>query len=255
MTPLENFVYLFRDGRGKARYVGFGNQVARATSHCSESHNPLFMDFLNAGNYSLEIAGPFDSETIGRAVETALISALKPDFNLHLGETRWRFRPLGVPMAYAERLTLPPIGREEICHGPDGQGQSVILVKISDKNFGDGRVGYNPAAPPSDAEIVERMERWWQLGRFLPEWLAEKEKSPRLLLGVHGKPGAQIIISALEINREAWHNTEREDSFVAVPLLDKTCLDAQGLRGRRIHSEAGLRFNALYSQIFALWKP
>jgi hypothetical protein len=41
---------------------------------------------------------------MGRAVETALISALDPRFNRAEGATKHRFRPLGVPENFSERI-------------------------------------------------------------------------------------------------------------------------------------------------------
>src|SRR4051794_6528136 len=95
--PAGHYVYLYRDDRGKVRYVGYGRKPGRASVHQSRSHNDALNAFLSKGKYALEIAGPFGSEETGRAVESALISALAPDLNRAPGQTRWTFRPLGVP--------------------------------------------------------------------------------------------------------------------------------------------------------------
>src|SRR2546430_15561681 len=92
-----HFVYLYRDERGRAQYVGYGERAARASSHLRESHNPGLSEFIQSGKFSIEVAGPYETEKIGRTVETALISALKPVLNVIQGSSADRFRPLGVP--------------------------------------------------------------------------------------------------------------------------------------------------------------
>jgi hypothetical protein len=70
-VPAEHYVYMYRDDKNKVRYIGYGYQAARATSQQSTSHNPQLEAFLTDKNsqYSLEIAGPFATEIMGRAVK------------------------------------------------------------------------------------------------------------------------------------------------------------------------------------------
>ncbi len=246
---MENYVYIFRDKNGKARYIGYGEKINRAASHITGSHNEPLNDFLDADQYSLEIAGPFEDEAMARAVETALISAIKPDLNIDPGQTHWRFRPLGVPEQYADRLLLPPLTREELTQG-EISTQSVMLVKIGDKDFGDGRGVYDPANPPSNDKILERFEKWWQVGRFVENWSEFPTQSPRLLLGVTGKPGRQIIIGAVFVAQDRWLETERDGSLLKIPTQGPQNLDAQEWRGRRIDVNAGVRFGSWTHQFF-----
>jgi hypothetical protein len=100
LTTEGQFVYLYRDDKGDARYVGRGGKPARALSHTNlRGHNPeLTAELLKSKKYSIEIAGPFGDEDIAALVEAALISALSdaPDFQLANqigGVSRGRFRP------------------------------------------------------------------------------------------------------------------------------------------------------------------
>lgn len=251
---MRNYVYIYRDNVGKARYVGYGEKIIRATSHVSGSHNEALNKFLSAGKYNLEIAGPFENEEMARAVETALISAIKPDLNIDPGQTRWRFRPLGVPEKYAERLALPPLTKTDLCQH-ENIPQSVMLVKIGDKDFGDKRVVYDPANPPSDPQIRERFEKWWQVKRFAKSWSESPTESPRLLLAVTGKPGSQIIIGAVFIAQEQWLQAEQDGSLLKIPTQGPQNLDAQELRGRRIDGNAGIRFGSWTHQFFCILQP
>lgn len=251
---MGNYVYIYRDRAGKARYIGYGEKITRAVSHVTGSHNKALNDFLSADQYNLEIAGPFTTEEMARAVETALISAIKPDLNVDPGQTIWRFRPLGVPEEYADRLILPPLTRKDLSQSEDG-AQSVMLVKISDKDFEDKRKGYDPANPPSDDEILERFEKWWQVGRFVEEWSEFPTQSPRLLIAVNGKPGRQIIIGAVFTAQNQWLEAERDGALRKIPTQGPQNLDAQQLRGRRIDANAGVRFGSWTSQFFNIVKP
>jgi len=84
----EHFVYIYRGKGGKARYVGRGRLVKRATVHLHLSHNPKLRAFVQKQRFSLQIAGPYGSKTVESAVETALISALRPDLNKNSGPNR-----------------------------------------------------------------------------------------------------------------------------------------------------------------------
>jgi hypothetical protein len=98
----------------------------------------------------LEIAGPFRSAVTGRAVETALISILKPVFNKHPGSEDCRFRPLGLPKPYADRLLLPPLRKRDFFDKSSRKLSSVLFVYVGDHDFGDGRKPYDPTKPPKD---------------------------------------------------------------------------------------------------------
>ena len=113
---MNHFVYIYRDKRGKARYVGYGENSARALSHKTETHNLKLHNLLLTEDLDLEIAGPFDSKTTGIAVETALISALKPDANSALapGPKKYRFRPLGVRDEFVSRMVAPPLSLQDL---------------------------------------------------------------------------------------------------------------------------------------------
>lgn len=117
----EHYVYLYRDDRDCILYVGCGGKPERASSHQIESHNGELSEFLSKNNYRIEIAGPYGNESSARAVEAALISTLNPKFNISPGSSRLRFRPLGVPTDFAERLTEPKLDLKDFlaAQGPD----------------------------------------------------------------------------------------------------------------------------------------
>ena len=151
---MNHFVYIYRDKSGKARYVGYGENSARALSHRTKTHNVELHNLLSTEDLDLEIAGPFDSKEIGVAVETALISALKPDANSVLapGPKKYRFRPLGVRDEFISRIVAPPLSLRDLQKVLTKHKSSQFLcVKITDKAFEDGeRLGYDPANPPND---------------------------------------------------------------------------------------------------------
>jgi len=248
---MSHFVYLYRDQSGKARYVGYGESSQRALSHMARSHNFALESLLRNEKLKLEIAGPFESRESAMAVETALISALQPDANIARGEELHRFRPIGVPMQFAQRFNLPPLTRNDLLKClKKHQSPSFLCVLIKNVDFegkdGTVRRGYEPANPPSDPEIMERAVRWWRLRWKLEDWNQNPKQSPAILLAVHGKPGAQFVIASVMTDRENWHvplATKETESYFEVPTLPTPNLDAGALRGRRINREAGLKFN------------
>jgi hypothetical protein len=247
----EHYVYIYRDARDRIQYVGYSKSTDRPTVHLTGSHNDGFDEFLKARQYRLEIAGPFGDARTARAVETALISALKPECNISPGETRWRFRPLGVPLAFADRQVEPELLFEDILAAQGEYRTPVLFVIVSGVDLGDDRVGYNPADPPSDQDIRVLVDHWWQLQRFLPGWTADPASSPGLLIGIHGSPGRQSIIASLRINCEGWADAETiAGGMLRVPLVDPPDLDAFSLRGRRVSREAGLKFGGVSAQFF-----
>lgn len=246
----QHYVYMYFDERARVRYVGYGRQTARATLHLTGSHNDKLNHFLVGGKYRLEIAGPFDSEETGRAVETALISALKPDLNIDPGQHRWRFRPLGVPLSYADRPSKAELTLGDFLALQGASPTPVLFVTITSLNFEGDRAGYDPASPLSDDQLRQRLDRWWQVQRFLPEWGANPAESPGLLIGVYSSPGQQLVISSAHIDRASWASAERQGGVVRIPLTEPADLDAFSLRGRRIARAAGLKFGSFRSQQF-----
>lgn len=249
-TLPQHYVYMYFDERERVRYVGYGRETARATSHLTGSHNDKLNHFLAGHKYRLEIAGPFDSEETGRAVETALISALKPNLNVDPGESRWRFRPLGVPLSYANRPTEAELVLGDFLAMQGAEPAPVLFVIISSLDFEGDRAGYDPANPLGDDQLRQRLDRWWQVQRFLPEWAVNPADSPGLLVGVYGSPGQQLVIGSTRIDRASWASAERQGGMVRVPLAEPADLDAFSLRGRRIARAAGLRFGSFRHQQF-----
>lgn len=247
----EHYVYLYRDTRDRVQYVGYGRGTDRPTVHLVGSHNEGLNEFLRSRQYRLEIAGPFGDAQTGRAVETALISALKPECNISEGEARWRFRPLGVPLAFADRQVEPELLFEGILAAQGKDRGPVLFVIVSGVDLADDRLGYNSAAPPSDEAIRVLVDHWWQLQRFVPEWTADPASSPGLLIGIYGSPGRQTIIASLRVNRDGWADAETDvGGMLRVPLVDPLDLDAFSLRGRRVSREAGLKFGGVPALFF-----
>ncbi|MBK0421802.1 GIY-YIG nuclease family protein [Leucobacter sp. CSA2] len=234
-TPAQegHFVYLYRSPGGKIRYVGYGESPSRALSHQDSSHNDRLKRFIESKDYSLEIAGPYGSREEGLHVETALISALHPEFNDAPGD-QTRFRPLGVPGNLADRVPLEPLSESEL--GRIGRGALVVYLAAGDF-MKDGRKKANPASP--DVEIIARdCEKWWQVQRHMESWLSGESPVPQTLVAVFGpRPASRFIIGAFEIDRERFGrdpDRDRDGSNWVIPLLDRTNADAQGLRGRRL---------------------
>ena len=238
-----HYVYLYRDDRKRPRYIGYGYRPTRATAHQIVAHNPRLSDFIIHNRFTVEVAGPFGSEAIGRTVEAALISVLNPDLNAVQGAVAGRFRPLGVPIAFADRLTEPPLNKENFLLMQGESSAPILFVTVGAENFDDGRAGYNIAHPPVDEQVLERVEKWWQLQKYLGDWAATPDESPALLIGVHGSPGCQIVVASLLIDRYGWQSAQISNAGrIRVPLLPTPNLDAFSLRGRRVAREAGLAF-------------
>jgi len=253
-----HYVYLYRDERGRARYVGYGEQASRATDHLIDSHNPRLAQFVMSNKFTIEVTVPFPTEEMGRVVETVLISALEPDLNEIRGSSSARLRPLGVPVEFAHRLSLASMRREEFISVQGNSPMPVMFVSIGQQDFDGGRVGYNPANPPSDEQILRRVEKWWQVQRFLKEWSTNPQQSPGILVGVHGKPGAQMVIAAVVIDRSGWNSVEsfeRGEGKIRIPTLPTRNLDAFELRGRRIDRKSGIAFEGIPAGFFFLLYP
>jgi hypothetical protein len=259
---MPHYVYLYRDKNGQPQYAGYGKRVTRATAHLIESHNPELAAFVRSNKFTINVAGPFKSKRIGLLVETTIISALKPKFNVTKGQSEARFRPLGVPVDFMDRLSMPALQRRDFLRLQKKKPpMPVLFVTVGDKKFDDGRVGYNLAKPPSDKEIRKRAEKWWQLSRLVLHWAEKPKKSPGLLIGINGRPGSQIVIASLRIDRKAWGDKKRcrngGEGKVSVPLLStpELDLDAFNLRGRWVDRKAEFAFSNFPSEFFIVLKP
>jgi hypothetical protein len=232
----RHYVYLYRAPSsgatlGKPKYVGYGMSVQRALSHPENSHNPRLLEWLSDGHYTLEVAGPYDNEREGKRVESALISALDPDFNVAKGSPR--FRPVGVPGELAERSPFPRLSLAEVAQRAGG----ALFVYLSGAGLTDGRTTYNPAAP--DDEVVRsNMEAWWNLSArgVVDHWQLNPDDAPAVLVGAFGPdPRNRFIVGAALIDSAAWGNADqRGDGRWRVPLVEPGSLDAFELRGRRL---------------------
>jgi hypothetical protein len=96
------------------------------------------------------------------------------------------------------------------------------------------------------------MDRWWQLGRHAAAWIEGPAHSPAVLVGVHGRPGAQFVIGAVEIDASRWSRAPRDGALLQVPTGARGNLDALHLRGRRIASDARIRFGPRRHQFFVV---
>lgn len=250
-----HYVYIYRDSRKTIHYIGYGREHARASFHQVGSHNAGLDALIASRKFTVEMAGPFGSADVGRAVEAALISALAPKLNVAKADSRWRFRPLGVPERFAARLNKPALQREDFLGGSPGKPVApVLFVRINEMTF-EGRVGYNPINPPTDEQILDRMDKWWMVGRFVDGWIADPGSCPRTLVAVYGSPGSQIVIAAVHIDRRGWHRAESEGSIWQIPTRPTKDLDAHCLRGRRIARDARLSFGPNDNQVFLILNP
>lgn len=186
-------------------------------------------------------------------VETALISALRTKCNLHPGMSQWRFRPFGVPSKFIDRRdTL--LSYETLCRKAVDVG-GLLLVYVNSRNFDDGRKGYNLAQPPSDDDIVTRVDRWWQLAKYTANWKMGVERGPRYLLGVSGPPAARFVVASCEIaNWKKWDAAaySARNGLITIPVKTARNLDALQLRGTRIEQTPSLSFGPYRPQQFIL---
>jgi hypothetical protein len=230
-----SYVYLYRTtgAAGKPKYVGYGTTPARALSHAAGSHNAALEEWIGQGDYSLEIAGPYPNAATGHQVEAALISALKPEFNVATGEGH-AFVPLGVPPELAERISLAPVDESALARQGDG---ALIVYLAAGKVMRDGRTMADPSHPNVDI-ISADAEAWWQIDRHIAGWRERPEDTPRTLVAVHGpRPRARFVIGAFAIDVDrllAGDEDLRDGSLWKVPLRDRTDADAAGLRGLKL---------------------
>jgi hypothetical protein len=255
---MEHYVYLYRNLAADPIYVGYGKKAKRSMSHVSPSgHNPDLTRELAKG-YTLEISGPFGNELTARAVETALISALSRTTvltNKNRGPTKWRFRPLGVPAKFVDRLDLPALTRKDLA-SVAASTNGIIFVIINDKDFEDGRQGDPLTNLPTDADLAKRMDRWWQLRLHADKWGSNSNQSPGLLVAVGGTPSYRLIIGSLFIDKKKWShslNNVLPHGLLIVPHSTRLCnLDAMKIRGRRLDASTNLKFGSLRHQSFIL---
>jgi hypothetical protein len=233
-----HFVYLYRSVSGSAKYVGYGQTPDRAMSHAGSSHNDALRAWLGRGDYQLSIAGPYRDVKEGKAVEAALISALRPEFNIAPGDGP-KFAPLGVPPELAERPAQPPVDLAQIGQVTGG----ALLVYLAPGDFlSDGRKKFDPAQP-SDTDVVSNIEGVWDIGSQIKKWAAHPAHGPQVLIGIHGKNVRhRFIVGASRIDTSRWadpilHVPERHRW--KVPLELPLNLDVLQLRGRRVE---GVRF-------------
>lgn len=237
-AAMRHYVYLYRSSPGgRARYVGYGASPSRALGHRGESHNDALEAFIAEGEYILEIAGPYGSRQEGLHVETALISAMRPDLNVAPGDAT-RFRPVGVPGHLADRILLDPLGEDEL--GVQGDGVLIVYLAAGDL-MSDGRKKADPASP--DVEIIAQdCEKWWQVNRHIQAWRSGAEPKPRTLVAVFGPdPRSRFVMGAFEIDGDhLGHDRggDKDGSWWQIPLVDRTDADARQLRGRRLENIA-----------------
>lgn len=248
------YVYVYKNVKGKVRYVGYGKGLDRPVSR--DRSGPM-LQFLSEGKFTIEIAGPYGSKETGLAVETALISLLRPDLNSSRapGPGRLRFRPFGVPEAFAERLAAPPLSDTDLKTISGGQACPFLFVRISDQNFegSDARKGYTLNKPLPDRDILERIDKWWQIGRYVEQWRLHPQQSPGTLVAVVGPPTHRIIIGAVHVDRSSWSAAHPiKGGLYRVPVIETPDLDAHHLRGRLLAPNSDIKFGAITSQFFVL---
>ena len=249
---MSHFVYIYRDASGKACYIGYGQSNEAAFERMSQIYNKRLRELTNSKSLTLEIAGPYDSGATALAVESALLSAIVPAASSHGGQMIHRFRPVGVPPQFAERVAMAPLGRDDLIEILDAANSpSFLCVHLADIDFvgadGIARRGYDPSHPPSDAEIVERVTRWWRLETRLADWRRHPMQSPAILLAIHGDLDHQFVFASLATDRDNWDAATRsaeDETLYEVPIQSSRGLDVAALRGRRIGRKVGLKFNA-----------
>lgn len=251
-APTGHHVYVYRDIKGKIRYVGYGRKIDRATSR---NRSAAMLAFLAQGKYTLEMAGPYGSKEAGIAVETALIAMVRPDLNSRKapGPTHLQFRPLGVPETFSKRLAAPQLSKADLI--AKELACPMLFVRIGNLNFegDDPRRGYSLDKPPSDPEILARMDRWWQLGRHVNIWKTSPQLSPKILVGVTGPPAHRIIIGAVAIDQKGWRTAEPiKGKLYKIPTLARPNLDAHKLRGRLLSPDIDIKFGSIMSQFFVI---
>lgn len=190
-------------------------------------------------------------------METALISLIHPPLNSTKapGPSGSRFRPLGIPEAFAERLGEPRLTAQDFKALGGGKACPLLFVIISSKDFEgeDTRPGYSLDKPLSDSDLLARMDRWWQIGRHVAAWKITPQNSPRILVAVSGTPQHRVIVAAVKINRRGWRAAQPEpNQLYQIPTVATPNLDAYKLRGRLLSPDINIKFGGITSQFFVI---
>ncbi len=257
MSP-QYYVYVYRDSNRNPKYVGQGQYVGRSLQQFRKSHNLELERWLkkHGADASVEIIGPLGSKLLADRMETALISLLagspKQLFNRSGGPSEYRFRPFGVPKKFAARTEIQ-LKRLDFVNLWEEYGP-ILFVKISEKNFpGRGR-GYDLVSIPTDDQIRDRIEKYWQLSVRGKGWIEAPERAPGILVSVFGGPGEQLIIGACRIEKKGWADAlAGGKGGIVVPIKENASLDAGQLRGKRISRNFGLRFAPRRAEFFQIF--
>ena len=244
----QNYVYLYKSLDGSPMYVGYGGTVQRALTHTGSSHNKKLKQWLAKNKFDLSIAGPYESESEAKAVEAALISSMKPRLNIAPGDGP-KFTPVGVPPDLWERPQMGSLSLSEIGRKTGG----AILVYLAAGNFlVDGRKKFD-AALPSDEVAVSNIEKNWDLTPLIEKWKRRPDTAPNVIIGIHGKVSHRFIVAALAIDRERLGDRDLIKKAKRwsrhrwqVPLVDKSELDMNELRGRLV---SNIRFGQFSHQL------
>jgi len=114
----------------------------------------------------------------------------------------------------------------------------------------DGRDAGTPLNPRPPEKVLERVQKWWQVQKYLQEWQANPQQSPGVLVAVQGTPSERFVIAALMIERSKWKDC-KDDGGICVPTVPSQDLDAFKLRGRGIQKQAGIVFELDNTRHFA----
>jgi hypothetical protein len=170
-----------------------------------------------------------------------------------------------VPIEFADRDGQPALEKADLQNLVKQSGGPLLFVNVSNANFkNDGRA-FDPASPPSDAKVLRRFEKSWQLRRLHNEqWSQQPTLFPRTLIGLFGPREAKIVIGAVKIDCDSaghWKCSKRNffhGGLMQAPvrLSDNRGLDAMKLRGRRVAAEKiSLLFGRARHQFFQIFPP
>jgi hypothetical protein len=202
--------------------------------------------FIEAGDYSLEIAGPYESTEVAAQVEAALISALGLDsdkaslVNKVAGDGL-RFVPFGVPSAYAERKLQPPLTIADLGRMTGG---ALVVRNSFGGDLESGRPRLSAFGDSRDEVVADNIVRHWRLDLVADEWQRDPGSKPFIVVGAAGPVRHRYIPGSLRIDRGQLGT----DPVREIPVKDHD-LDALNLRGRLL---AGVRFK-LYAQDHFIW--
>jgi hypothetical protein len=225
------FAYVYRDPRTlQVLYAGYGTQPGRAYS---VGHNQKIVTTVESGEgFEIMLAGPYRDEMEARNVESALVSALSPNFNL-IEQPGLKFRHLGVPEELGSRRTEPALSIHEV--GRRAGGALIVYCNLTTEL----KSGEEKLSPTnfSDEVILNNIRDHWMVKKFIPGWVERPETSPKALVAVQGPVKDRIIVASCLIDSTLWASTPSApwDKHVhRVPLQPEAGLDIGGIRGRRI---------------------